>query len=83
MVIVNFKRVVVSFQTLTTRGRESADTRYLTTHSGGSWFTPWMPTILNEVFCGFPRQKANAGIDPSFSTDLKLKSSPKNDDAET
>jgi len=22
------------------RGRESADTRYLTTHSGGSWFTP-------------------------------------------
>jgi len=32
---------------------------------------------------GFPRQKANAGIDPSFSTDLKLKSSPKNDDAET
>ena len=57
---------VVSFQTLTTRGRESANTRYLTTHSGGSWFTPWMPTILYVVFCGFPRQKANAGIDPSF-----------------
>jgi len=42
-----------------------------------------MPTILYVVFCGFPRQKANAGIDPSFSTDLKLKSSPKNDDAVT
>ena len=23
-----------------TRGRESANTRHLTTHSGGSWFTP-------------------------------------------
>jgi len=27
--------------------------------------------------------KAKAGMDPSFSTDLKLKSFPKNDDAET
>ena len=32
---------------------------------------------------GFPRQTANAGIDPGFSKYLKLKSSPKNDDAET
>jgi len=44
------------------RGRESAETRYLTTHSEGSWYKPRMPTIPNVVFCGFPRRKGNAGI---------------------